>query len=185
MEIEQSKVTKLKLTKVENLDPITVFIEDIEAGKGKITIECWGKSWSAYWGGMGGRNITEFWQSSSSVDYLANCLWDHANPKTELDFDQVTKNVREKVLELRRENLVDSFFAREIYDIDQWQEFGPQHTYDDWSCPSHLDKDDFERLNLPDHSEIPEKLTSDYNYLTRIVSAVRDAFNQLSQQKAA
>ncbi len=183
MEIEQSKVTKLKLTQVDNLDPITVFVDDIEKGKGKITIECWGKSWSAYWGGMGAQNIAEFWQSTS-VDYLANCLWDHTNPQTELDFEKVIKDVRDHILELRRENLIDSFFAREIYDIEEWQEFAPQHTYDDWSCPSYLDKDDFNRLNLPEHSEMPEAPTSDYRYLTLIVAAVRAAFSQLNQQKA-
>ena len=52
MKIEASKVTKLLISEVQGLDPITVFLEDYEPGKGKITVSCWGKSWTAYWGGM-------------------------------------------------------------------------------------------------------------------------------------
>lgn len=47
------------------LDPVSVFLEDFESGKGKITIECYGKYWSAYWGAMGERTISEFFSSCS------------------------------------------------------------------------------------------------------------------------
>ncbi len=52
MKIETSTVTKLTITEVARLDPITVILEDIEPRKGKIIIECYGKSWSSYWGGL-------------------------------------------------------------------------------------------------------------------------------------
>lgn len=39
MKVEQSKITKLYLKDLDNLDPITVYLEDIEPRKGKIRPE--------------------------------------------------------------------------------------------------------------------------------------------------
>ena len=66
MKIEKSEVTKLTLTELKNLDLVNVFLEDYEHGKGKITIECYGKAWSAYWGGMGDRTISKFFCSANN-----------------------------------------------------------------------------------------------------------------------
>lgn len=61
LKIEQSTVTKLVITGAPRLDPITVFLEDLAPCKCKITVSCWGKSWTAYWGGMwDGLNIGQF-----------------------------------------------------------------------------------------------------------------------------
>ncbi len=183
MEIEQSTITKLKLTKLENLDPVTVYIDDIEPGKGKITIECYGKSWSTCWGGMSGQTIAEF-LASSGVDYVANCLWDHSQPQTELNYYGMQKIVREKVLDSRRDGCMDKDFAREMYDIENWENYAPEHTYDTWHCPEFSDKSEFEDLCL-DEIDIPEKLTHNYDYLNRIVLAVQESLQSLIKQKAA
>lgn len=60
MKVEKLEVTKLKISKIQNLDPVHVFLEDIEKGKGRITIVCFGKSWTFYFGGLGDRTISEF-----------------------------------------------------------------------------------------------------------------------------
>ena len=73
MKVEQSSVTKLFITKSKVLDPITVFLEDFEEGKGAITIVCYGQAWNAYWGAMGGRTIVEF-VCAFDEDYIANRL---------------------------------------------------------------------------------------------------------------
>lgn len=70
MKIEKSKIEKLKITEAKNLDPVSVYLEDFEPGKGKIIIECYGKSWSSYWGAMSGRTISEFFFDANN-DYLA------------------------------------------------------------------------------------------------------------------
>lgn len=44
LQVERSTVTKLVITGAPNLDPITVFREDLAPCKGKITVSCWGKS---------------------------------------------------------------------------------------------------------------------------------------------
>lgn len=61
MKLETSKVTKLVLSKLERLDPITVFLEDFGrrpcpidddpnywTGLGQLTVRCYGESWTAY-----------------------------------------------------------------------------------------------------------------------------------------
>jgi hypothetical protein len=75
MNITSSTVTKLVITGAPNLDPITVYAEDIGPRQGKIVIECWGKSWSGYWGGMGDCMLAEFF-CSCSVDYLSRKISD-------------------------------------------------------------------------------------------------------------
>jgi len=60
MKVEKSKVQKFKITEVKNLDPVNVFLEDFEPGKGEIIIECYGKAWSVYWGAMGSKPISVF-----------------------------------------------------------------------------------------------------------------------------
>ncbi|MCK5607797.1 hypothetical protein KAR91_38295 [Candidatus Pacearchaeota archaeon] len=80
MKITKSNPLKIKIEEVERLDPITVILEDLEPGKGKIIIECYGESWSSYWGGMGDRTISEFFCSCDN-DYLAKNL-DSGIPQT-------------------------------------------------------------------------------------------------------
>lgn len=86
MKLETSKVTKLVLSKLERLDPITVFLEDFGrrpcpidddpnywTGLGQLTVRCYGESWTAYWGGMGQRTVQEF-ITGCDAGYLLNCL---------------------------------------------------------------------------------------------------------------
>ena len=61
LKVERSTVTKPVITGAQNLDPVTVFLEDLAPCKGKITVSYWDKSWHAYWGGMwDGLNIGSF-----------------------------------------------------------------------------------------------------------------------------
>jgi len=63
-----------------DLDPITVFIEEPEPGKARITIEVYGDDWSYYWGNMGaGVTAREFF---NDIPYLANkfCRGDTREP---------------------------------------------------------------------------------------------------------
>ena len=60
MKIAEKTLRQLEISEVPNLDPIRVTMEDIEPRKGRINIECYGKAWASYWGGMGDRTIAEF-----------------------------------------------------------------------------------------------------------------------------
>lgn len=54
MKIEQSQVTKLVITDVEKHDPIRVYLEDDNQGRGRLTITEWGEAWTCYWPSMSG-----------------------------------------------------------------------------------------------------------------------------------
>lgn len=51
------------------LDPITVFLQSMGERQGRITVVCYGRAWSAYFGGMP-RPIRDF-LSSCDAEYLA------------------------------------------------------------------------------------------------------------------
>lgn len=36
-----------------DLDPVTAFLQDFGEGRGQLTVICWGRSWTHYWGAMG------------------------------------------------------------------------------------------------------------------------------------
>ncbi|WP_367949531.1 hypothetical protein [Pseudomonas sp. SBB6] len=44
MKVETSIVTKLHITGIEGLDPITVFLDDFEPNRGKITVSCYDRA---------------------------------------------------------------------------------------------------------------------------------------------
>ena len=75
MEIVKSNVNKLKVTGVKNLDPVHIYLEDIEKGKGRITFSCYGKVWTAYFCGLGSRTISEFIIETNN-DYLIEKISD-------------------------------------------------------------------------------------------------------------
>jgi hypothetical protein len=54
-------------------DPIDVYFEDPEPGHGKITITCFGESWTAYWAAMGNDTLAEFF-CGCDVGYIASKL---------------------------------------------------------------------------------------------------------------
>lgn len=114
MKIEETQVTRLKITEVERLDPVTVFLEDFEAGRGKITIECYGKSWSTFWGGMGTRTISEFFCSCDN-HYISKNL----SPETKCsvtDYDRIPDYLRKHIIYLRREADITKEAARALWD---------------------------------------------------------------------
>jgi hypothetical protein len=56
------------------LDPVTAFLEDFEPGRGQLTLVCWGRSWTHFWGAMGdGATLREF-LISASTGYIVHKL---------------------------------------------------------------------------------------------------------------
>jgi hypothetical protein len=94
MEIESIEVTQIKLTKLKALDPIQVTLDDIEKGKGRIIITCYGSAWTSYWGGMSDRTISEFF-CDCDEHYLANNL--SSIKSTITDFNAISTAINESV----------------------------------------------------------------------------------------
>jgi hypothetical protein len=53
-------VTGFLIEGVAKLDPITVLLQDLGPGKGKLYIECYGQSWNAFWPVMGKESTHKF-----------------------------------------------------------------------------------------------------------------------------
>lgn len=113
MKVELSRVQKLKLAHLHYLDPVTVFLEDFEPGRGKIVIDCCGESWTGYWGSMSGRDVASFF-CTCDKDYLANSL---SSISADLpDYSALSSIARKQVLERRRERDLSADEARALFD---------------------------------------------------------------------
>ncbi len=176
MKVERSQVTKFLITKDSGLDPITVFVEDIpsstegepgqlgcrtENSAGKIIIECYSESWSAYFGSMGGRNLIEFFCSCDD-DYLVGKLKPMAS--TIPDEDGIEDVLKKEILKQRYEGDLDKCDARALFKASDSVVYGFHESLMD------------EVFGADWRSSMPEVPNPHYTYLCRIVSTVRDAF---------
>ncbi|MEN5291268.1 hypothetical protein [Stenotrophomonas lactitubi] len=53
------------------LDPINVFVQDYELGRGRIVVTCYGQAWCGFWGDMGDRTVMQF-VAACNADYVAS-----------------------------------------------------------------------------------------------------------------
>lgn len=58
--VERSTAEVVTITGGEALDPITVYLQDFGFGRGRITIECYGKVWTTYFGAYGNGTLAQF-----------------------------------------------------------------------------------------------------------------------------
>lgn len=187
MKIEKSTVKKLTITGAPALDPITVYTDDIGPHQGKITIECYGKSWSAYWGGCGNEGVAAF-LIACNADYIANCL-DRGISSNKYSASNVEEVIKTQLIERRRQ--ASQWMSKRNWEIEAissaeearelWDRVENEHFYDDpmgnavffcdfygeeWWCA------------------IPESPNPDYVYLCRIITAVQQALKQEELQEA-
>ncbi len=97
MRVEETKTEKIYISELENLDPITVFIEELGKEKGKITIECFGRCWTSYWGAMWKEHTVRQFFKKVDRDYAANCL-ESAGDNDETKYLQRIIDVVQKAL---------------------------------------------------------------------------------------
>lgn len=175
MKVIESTVRTLKISGIESLDLITVYLENFELGKGKITIECYGKSWSSYWPAMGG-TIEEFFMRTSE-DYAASNL-QHMNSTT-FDAEATEKAIAKEILRARKSGDLTSYEAREALETISGYE----------SEMDYIDsRDKALKIVLGDepwHYDFKEKPNPDYVYLCRIIRAVQQALKQITESKTA
>lgn len=203
MKIEQTLITKLQISDLmgepHKLDPVSVFLEDMgvraERGshktrQGKIIIECYGKSWSSYWGSMGDRSVAQFFSDEHS-QYLIGSLAPSLSG-SRFSGDALVDMAKRVVLDCRRGRTanhhpfsLDKEEARRLFDRIE----------DDLR---HVERED----HCWNHSDLLSELFSDewwhaageatepnpdYLYLERIVLAVQAGLCQagLATAKAA
>lgn len=101
MTTEQIKTETIVIKGAPALDPVTVVFRDEGPSRGGILVECYGKAWAAFWGGMGGKNVREF-VASCDADYLATKLWRDGEKRTkqaEAYLLRITTAIRGALLE--------------------------------------------------------------------------------------
>ncbi|WP_330162851.1 hypothetical protein, partial [Enterobacter hormaechei] len=103
------------LTDLERLDPVRVMIENYEPGKGRVTITCYGKAWTAAWFAMGGDDVQTFIKRVSD-DYLIGCLAPQLRSTVGDDNDANLIFVKSEIIKLRREREIDAETARNMWD---------------------------------------------------------------------
>jgi hypothetical protein len=203
LKVERSTVTKLVITGAPRLDPITVLLEDFgrrdcptesnpnyQTAQGKITINCWDKSWNAYWGGMGPRTVAEF-VADCGWDYALNCL-DRGISSTVFSGDALHTLAKKCIVQRRRQQT-----GRHDWELGElskgeacelWQEIDvlrgietPNETWHHDKILTELFGDEWHYL-LSDKANEPNH---EFTYLRRVVEAVQQALRQEQQQVAA
>lgn len=77
LQISERPVVQLHIEGARGLDPVDVLLENIEPGKGRITIRCFAQAWAltAYWGAMSGRTVEQFFTGCDAGYLLDNLTW--------------------------------------------------------------------------------------------------------------
>jgi hypothetical protein len=57
-----------------DLDPVTAFLEDFEPGRGQLTLVCWGRAWTHFWGAMGNDLTVAEFVGKASTGYIVGKL---------------------------------------------------------------------------------------------------------------
>lgn len=164
MNIEQSTARKIQITGVDNLDPVSVYLEDFAPGKGKITISCWDKSWHSYWGGMGNRTISEFFLSCDN-GYLTKNLSSIRSVVN--DYETLMRDV----INHYGEDDIDFFLADELESLED------NSDWEVWVRDN--SKIMIEVYGEDWHYAIPVKENYQYTYLCKIIDTVKEALGSL------
>ncbi|WP_375738026.1 hypothetical protein [Pseudomonas boanensis] len=206
MKVESTMVTKLTITGADRLDPVSVFLEDFGGRtialehnpnyvtrSGKITIECFGESWSAYWGGMGPRTVAQFF-TDCNVDYLVGCLARSSEIDREVfDGNALEQSAKRCIIDCRRGRTaewecgpLDKEEARELFDdADDLSNFesteGLWHSGEASDLLTRLFGEEW-HYTVSNKAFVPHPKRQ---YLCRIVAAVQQALTQHQQAAAA
>lgn len=172
MKIITTHALKVRIEDAPNLDPIDVFLEDHSPKHGSVTIKCYGQSWTTYWGGMwDGLTVAQFIQAAPA-EYVVDRLWTGAD-HTEPDWDALEDKLKAEIIRSRRTWAISDTKARDL--------FGQA---DGMLTPGRGEPPDLDTQKLIEEvfdycwwDHIPQRIKPEYDYLRRIVAAVREALS--------
>ncbi len=169
--ITESNTRTLKIVGGDRLDPITVFLEDLKLGEGKITVGCFDEEWSAYWNAMSGRTISNFFIDTDN-DYLAKNLITGINSEV-TDQEKSKEQIKKIIIEHRKSKELSDCEAREA-----WSEVERVENITEWTyMTGPLQEILYE--GEPWHAEFPYKPNPSYTRLCRIIDTVKEALKTL------
>ena len=174
--VEFSQATKVVITGVPDLDRITAFIEDYEPGRGKITINTFGQSWTAGWGAMAGRDVATFF-CDCGAEYIAGCLSPMLRSRR-YDAQVLVEQARTTIIERRRGRSLDysdleKDQARELFDETSY--------FVDCDNPYSLPSDTMAAIFGDEwryYLDFHNSPNPDYYHLCRVIEAVQSALKQ-------
>jgi hypothetical protein len=67
----QSRVYRFEAV---GLDPITIYVEQFRPGAGRMTVQCYARAWTAFWGSHGADAPLEGFVASAPADYITDGL---------------------------------------------------------------------------------------------------------------
>ena len=175
MKITETQVTKLQISDIKHLDPVNVLLEDFGPGQGKITIECFGKAWTSYWNAMGKENTIDKFFCDCDNAYLSKNLAPALQDSIPSE-DNLDKDAKRKIIGRRKNGDIDKAEALRLWDMVKYG-----------SSSGHLSLDNHEALYDIYGEEwwyhIPQEQNPEYEYLCRIIDAVRDALKTRLEEK--
>lgn len=179
MKIKETKVKKLHVSDIYNshgLDPVHIYLEDYELGKGKITISCYDKTWHSYWGSMGDRTISQFFLSCNN-HYIAKNLTSINSSIPDYE------KLKDKIKEFYKDDYDEGDFYGEISEIfESLSELeGDQSDGENWVRNN--TKTMSEVFGCDWYYDIPKMENPKYKYLCRIIDLTKEALTTQKTNK--
>lgn len=171
MKLTISHVERLLIEGIAGMDPLTVYLEDLGPGCGKITVSCYDETWTHYWGSMGkGQDIRSFFLSCD-LSYIVNKFSPGLSPCI-ADLGKLVETARHHICSARRKGELERDVAKELFD--------------EADCLSELEDSDpagYRQLMYRIFGDewwhsLPQKANEKYEYLCRIVTIVQEAIGQ-------
>lgn len=174
--VEKIDVLAFTITGAKRLDPVRVMIENYEPGKGRITITCYGRAWTAAWFAMGGDTVQDFIKRVSN-EYLIGCLAPRLESTVDDDNEENLTFVKSQIIKLRREQEIEAYVAREMW-IEAENAENVKANCCDFLVGGRL-------LELfgddPWYARWPMVPNHEYQYLEQILNAVRAGLNEMER----
>lgn len=174
MKVSVTMAQKFVITDVPRLDTVTVFLEDLGPREGKVTIGCYDKSWSAWWGGMGERPVRDFFLSCDQHYLAGNFGRGQSLNHTIPDLEGLANHARKRVITERRAKDLDKDQAREFFDdAEQLEGIERIETLHDLKhkVMQEIFGDEW-------WYSIPSITNPEYEYLCRIITTAQEALRQ-------
>jgi len=174
LKVSATTAQKIVITDVPHLDTVTVFLEDLGPREGKVTIGCYDKSWSAWWGGIGDRSVRDFFLSCDEHYLAGNFGRGIGLRHTLADLEGLADHARRKIVLERRGGDLDKEQARELFnDAGQLEGIDRVETLHDLKhrVMQGIFGDEW-------WYSLPEVPNPEYEYLCRIILAVQEALRQ-------
>jgi len=166
MKITETKVTKIQITDIKGLDTTNVILEDFNHGQGKITIECFGKAWTAYWNAMGKNNTIDKFFCDCDNNYLSEKLDPQLQPNIPSE-NKLQSHAHNYIIKLRKDNEITKEKAKKLIDIIK-------------NHPLNMNDHDtlYEIYGKEWWCNLPQEPNPEYQYLGRIIDTVREALKK-------